>query len=224
MKKQSTDELWNVFEQNKDYNKVVTEIRGEYINNLSEYLNTIMANISISELAQKSNISESYLYKLLEGSKTNPSRNYLIKIAFGLELDVEQANELLRFGSCTKLDPRVKRDIPISFCLAHKYPVYECEQMLLEKGEKGLTQKKKTRNNSKRLDPPLWIEPFCCLAIFSEPCIFCFCPQGGLLYGLSFPPPPPGYWPAPDPLGGLSPGISCLQYPPAPQRRQGRCI
>lgn len=45
-------------------------------------------NISISELAEKANISYSYLYQLENNRKVNPSLEILDKIANALEMDI----------------------------------------------------------------------------------------------------------------------------------------
>ncbi len=41
-------------------------------------------------------MSSSYLYKLGEGKRKSPTRNKALQICFGLGLDIDESNELLK--------------------------------------------------------------------------------------------------------------------------------
>ena len=55
-------------------------------------------------------MSSSYLYKLGEGKRKSPTRNKALQICFGLGLDIDESNELLKlagvgvllFKNCTR--------------------------------------------------------------------------------------------------------------------------
>ncbi len=136
MQKKSTDELITILKEKNHYQEFLNECGGEIINNISTYLNSFMTEKTISELSKSSDLSESYLYKLLEGKRINPSRDTLLKICFGLNLGIDESNSLLRAGSFNILYPRIKRDSIIIFCLNKKYSLVQCDQMLLESGER----------------------------------------------------------------------------------------
>ena len=140
MQRKSTDELLAILKEKKHYDEFLNESGNEIIHGISTYLNTFMAETSVPALSKKCGLTESYLYKLLEGKRTNPSRDALIKISFGLSLDLDQTNNLLRSGNFNILYPRIKRDSIIIFCICKKQSLLQCDQMLADAGEKTLTK------------------------------------------------------------------------------------
>ncbi|MGN1317683.1 MAG: helix-turn-helix domain-containing protein [Lachnospirales bacterium] len=142
MQKKSTNELMTVLKEKKNYKDCLSEIQPEFMGNLSSYLNSLIANVRISELSKKSGLSESYLYKLLEGRRCKPSRDTLLQLCFGLELDIDESNRLLRCGNTNTLYPRIKRDSIIIFCLNKKENIKKCDEMLFDAGEPLLLNKR----------------------------------------------------------------------------------
>ena len=140
MQRKSTDELLAILKEKKHYDELLNESGSEIIQSISTYLNTFMAETSIPTLSKRCGLTESYLYKLLEGKRNNPSRDALIKISFGLGLDLDQTNNLLRSGNFNILYPRIKRDSIIIFCICKKHSLIQCDQMLADAGEKTLTK------------------------------------------------------------------------------------
>ena len=61
-------------------------------------------------------IERSYGHHLFRGTR-NPSRDTVLQIAFGLNLDVEETQQLLKIAHMTALHPKVKRDAVIAHCL-----------------------------------------------------------------------------------------------------------
>jgi transcriptional regulator with XRE-family HTH domain len=141
MSKKSTDELLAILKEKTDYNEFLNEYSAEIIGSVSTYLNALMSDITVPILSRKCCISESYLYKLLEGKRTNPSRDTLLQICFGLKLDLEHCNNLLRVGNTNTLYPRIKRDSIIIFCINKNKTLQECDDMLFEAGEKTFIKK-----------------------------------------------------------------------------------
>lgn len=142
MQKKSTDELMTILKEKKDYSEYLSEFQSELIGNISTYLNSLVSDIKISELSKKSGLSESYIYKLLEGKRCNPSRDTLLQLCFGLELDIEKSNRLLRCGNVNILYPRIKRDSIIIFCINKKEDLKKCDEMLFNAGEVLLLNKR----------------------------------------------------------------------------------
>jgi len=138
MGKKSTDELIKILEKKKVYNEYLAEYDSEFVGSISTYLNSLMTNINIPELSEKSGLSVSYLYKLFEGKRKNPSRDTLLQICFGLSLDLEQSNKLLKIGGANLLYPRIKRDSIIIFCISKKMSIIECDEILMSEKEKCL--------------------------------------------------------------------------------------
>ena len=136
MQRKSTDELMAILKEKNNYDEFLAECSNEIIHNISTYLNAFMTETTVSALSKQSGLSESYLYKLLEGKRANPSRDTLLQICFGLNLDIEQCNCLLKAGNFNILYPRIKRDSIIIFCINKKYTLIQCDQMLADSGEK----------------------------------------------------------------------------------------
>ena len=82
-------------------------------------------------IIRRANIEKSYGHQLFSGRRS-PSRDTVLQLAFGFELDYEAAQELLKIARKSLLHPRVKRDMVIVFCLQHHISVVDC-QIYLEK-------------------------------------------------------------------------------------------
>jgi hypothetical protein len=82
-------------------------------------------------IINRANIEKSYGHQIFSGRR-NPSRDTVLQLAFGFELDYEGAQEMLKIARKSLLHPKVKRDMIIVFCLQHRAGVVEC-QLALEK-------------------------------------------------------------------------------------------
>ena len=80
---------------------------------------------------KRGNIESSYGHRLFAGGR-NPSRDTVLQLAFGLELDTDAAQQLLKVARAAPLHPRVKRDAVIAFCLYHHTSMIETQQILAE--------------------------------------------------------------------------------------------
>ena len=78
---------------------------------------------------QRAGIERSYGHQLFNGLR-NPSRDKAIQLAFGFGLNAEQTQELLRAATVGLLNPRIKRDAVIIYCLMHKIDLPETQRML----------------------------------------------------------------------------------------------
>ena len=79
--------------------------------NLSEYLMTLLhqKKLKRADVVRDSHLEHAYVYQIFDGKK-KPSRDKLIAIAFGLHLNVEETQRMLRLGGCSELYARVGRD------------------------------------------------------------------------------------------------------------------
>ena len=78
---------------------------------------------------KRGNIETSYGHRLFAGGR-NPSRDTVLQLAFGLELDADAAQQLLKVAHMAPLHPKVKRDAVIAFCLHHHSPLTEAQETL----------------------------------------------------------------------------------------------
>lgn len=81
------------------------------------------------QIIKRAGIERTYGHQLFNGTR-NPSRDKVIQIAFGLELDVEGTQKLLRIAQANSLYPKIKRDAAILYCIENRKDVLETQSML----------------------------------------------------------------------------------------------
>ena len=133
-KEKATDdlkqELMNASDLNSFLNANTDLIQNE---DIQEKLNElfIKSTLSKAELARRSGISEVYLHQLFSGRR-KPSRDRLICLAIGLEISIEETQELLRHCGQAELYARSKRDAVIIYGISHKMNLPEINDELFK--------------------------------------------------------------------------------------------
>ena len=94
-------------------------------------------DLSKAALARKAGMSEVYLHQVFAGRR-NPSRDRLICLCVGLEVSLEEAQQLLKLASYAPLYPRLKRDAIISYGIVHHMALGEINDKLFTENEKTL--------------------------------------------------------------------------------------
>ena len=86
---------------------------------LHSFLNGLMAekDITIPELIESSGISRNYIYNILSGERTNPSRDKVIAICIGLGATFSQTNKALELVKHSVLYPLDERDARIAIAI-----------------------------------------------------------------------------------------------------------
>lgn len=74
-------------------------------------------------------IERTYGHQLFNGTR-NPSRDKVIQLAFGFELDVEGTQRLLRIARKSPLYPRIKRDAAILYCINNHIDIVGVQNLL----------------------------------------------------------------------------------------------
>jgi len=85
------------------------------------------------QVIKQAAIERTYGHQLFNGTR-KPSRDKVIQLAFGLGLDVDHAQYLLKLAQKSALYPKIKRDAAILFCLIKHKSVIETQGMLQELG------------------------------------------------------------------------------------------
>lgn len=88
---------------------------------------------SKAKIAADSCISEPYLYNLINGEK-RPTRNMVIKLAFGVLLPLETTERLLKLAGYSEFYVRHKRDALLKFAVKNKLTLMESDKLLVEYG------------------------------------------------------------------------------------------
>lgn len=94
-----------------------------------------------SEVIRKANLDKNYAYQIFSGTRTNPSRNKILMLAFGMGLTVPETRKLLKVCNLTDLYPRSPRDSVIIFCLNNKLSLIQTNEKTggFRAGYTGLT-------------------------------------------------------------------------------------
>ena len=82
-------------------------------------------------------MERSYTYQILNGRR-QPTRTFLIRIAFLCKLSVDETQKLLSAGSRPILYPRNRFDAAVLYCLQHQLNEEELNKLLVDIGEEAL--------------------------------------------------------------------------------------
>ena len=77
----------------------------------------------------RAQIDRTYGHQLFNGTR-KPSRDKVIQLAFGLGLDVEETQRLLRAASKNALYPRVRRDAVVIYALKEHWRMTDVQEAL----------------------------------------------------------------------------------------------
>lgn len=128
----NTSELENEIKNAKDIVDYMEHNREEmHVNTFSECLEAwrFKKNRSIPDVIDKSNLNKSYVYQIFNGKRT-PSRDKVIALAFGLGLDADETQQLLRQAGYRSLYPRDKRDALLLFAISKKENIIAANEFL----------------------------------------------------------------------------------------------
>ena len=102
---------------------------------LSEYLShqLYQKDLRVADVIRDSGLTKSYVHQIFNGEK-KPSRDKLIAIAFGLHLNAEETQRMLKLGGCSELYPRTERDALILFAIHHGKSISDTDDELYRRG------------------------------------------------------------------------------------------
>lgn len=86
---------------------------------LHSFLNELLAEneVTVSEVIERSGVSKNYIYNILSGARTNPSRDKVIAVCIGLGATFSQTNRALELVKHSALYPRDERDARIAISI-----------------------------------------------------------------------------------------------------------
>lgn len=110
-----------------------------YKSMFTDYFNDLLrkSGMSVAQLVSKTTISQSYLYQIASGTR-HMGRDTAIILSFVMRLDLDQTQQLLKRSNNAMLYPKVRRDAVIVCCINCNMNFEQANEMLLNKGEKGL--------------------------------------------------------------------------------------
>ena len=130
-----TEDLVHEIKSSASIKNYLDNNESECINiDLDAYLGDLIKKKGLGRkyIFNRGNIAKNYGYHLLSGRKKSPSRDMMIKFCLGLELNIDEAQQLLRISRLGSLYARDKRDSVIMFCLENQKTALECDLLLDE--------------------------------------------------------------------------------------------
>lgn len=130
--KKNTDDLRQELMETPDLDRFLQNNDGAFrTQELTETITLLCKEKKLSKaaLAKRSCISEVYLHQILSG-KRFPSRDRLLCLCFGLGLDQQETEKLLKLGGFAQLYPKEKRDAVILHGLSHGTPLMDVNTTL----------------------------------------------------------------------------------------------
>lgn len=135
IKEKSTDELWNEIKSSDNYESFAAGNADTFTSaDISECLNDFLKEkgIPLKEAVKRSCIERTYAYHIFSGKKI-PSRDKLIAIAFGMSLDLDETQTLLKRTRNRPLYPKDERDSIIIYALLNNQRLDITNEWLYER-------------------------------------------------------------------------------------------
>ena len=140
MDNKSTDDLKQELMSDPDIDSYIRKNESCFVSrSVTELLTEFYErrNMTKSQLARKSNMSEVYLHQVFAGRR-KPSRNKILCMCNGMELSIEDTQRLLKEAAYAQLYPRIRREAIIYHGIVHHTPLDEINDKLFEADEKAL--------------------------------------------------------------------------------------
>ena len=98
---------------------------------LSEYLNTLLAQKGLrrADVIRDADLDKGYVHQIFNGDK-KPSREKLLSLAFGMHLNEEETQRMLKLAGHSELYARVKRDALILFAIQRGMSLTDTDKAL----------------------------------------------------------------------------------------------
>ena len=128
----STDELLALLFKERSLEHFLQRSESAYLtSSFGDYLNRWCRQQLIvpEQVIRRANLEKSYGHQLFSG-KRNPSRDTVLQLAFAMQADLTQAQEMLRIARRSLLYPRIKRDAVIIYCLHNHISLVDTQIIL----------------------------------------------------------------------------------------------
>lgn len=125
------DHLLNYIEDERELECYLQQHLSQETLNFIDYLEQLRLtkNLKKSTLIEQADIHRTYGYQILNGTK-KPSRDNLLKLCFGGEFTLDEANRLLTLAGYNKLYSKDQRDSLLIFCLNKQFPLIKTNLFL----------------------------------------------------------------------------------------------
>ena len=136
----NTEKLLNQLDGDKSFTEILEENKQSFeYKTIGEYISKEIEKkqITKAKIIRESGITKRFFFDIL-ADKKRPSRRYIIRIFFVLELELKDVQWYLKAMDYPQLYARDKRDAVIIYCINHNITVIECNKMLNKVGLENL--------------------------------------------------------------------------------------
>ena len=141
MEEPLTEELLNELLSAPDPEAYLSEHRA-ISRNLAHYLRELLdeRGLKRSEVIHAAQLDSTYGYQLFTGSRSKPSRDKVLQLAFAMHLSLRETDRLLQAAGSSRLYCKDRRDAIVIFCLDRGTSLEELNETLYSLGERALSE------------------------------------------------------------------------------------
>jgi len=135
----STSKLLSLINNSESFEEATEYHRNHQEPTFPDELAAIMKKkrVTAKELIKISGIERSYFYHIL-GQKKNPGRNMVLRIAFSIQVSLEDTNRLLLLAGHAKLYSEIVRDAIMIYAIRKKMSIDEVNDLLVSEKQDPL--------------------------------------------------------------------------------------
>jgi transcriptional regulator with XRE-family HTH domain len=129
----NTEELTNKLKEYDDIGAFIQENENAFDDNaFKNYLEELLRrnDTYIATLAKDSGVSIPYTHNLFSGRRNAPRKDILLRLAFGLKLNLDETNRLLTLGGTAPLRSKVRRESIVIFCINKGYTLEQADELM----------------------------------------------------------------------------------------------
>lgn len=133
------EELNSISKNNQSYQAFLNDRKEEkQYTTLNDFLNDYLAKHpehTIPDIIFRSNLSQNYVYPILNGNRSHPSKYKLVALCIGACMDLKNTQRALTLAECSELYPKIPADAGIILCINNGCEtVMDVESFLIENG------------------------------------------------------------------------------------------
>ncbi len=132
--RKKTEELMEIIQRsNKNLSQLMEEMEPEQLDmELKDYLNLLLLQKekTLTQVFQQSNLAPNYGYQIFSGKRTNVSRDKLLALAFGIGMNLEETQTMLKIARQPILYPRIRSDLVVIYALKEHWALTDVNEVL----------------------------------------------------------------------------------------------
>ena len=131
----STAKLMEELQSFSDFGEYLKENREQVAQtSVSDYISGVIEKkgLNKSEVISRAQLGETYAYQIISGIKKAPARSKLLALAFGMELTLEETQDMLKKTGYAPLYAKLPYDSVVIYGLYKRFNVLQVNEMMFE--------------------------------------------------------------------------------------------